>query len=278
MSADRPETVRIALVQYTGAASLAENIAQARPMLEDAAGAGAEMIFLPEVANLVQRNAEKARREVQAEADDPFLAMVRDVAKSKSVWIQACLAVQPGDADDRLANRALLIGPDGGTAARYDKIHMFDVALSGGETYRESATYRPGDRAVLADTPWGGIGLTICYDMRFPYLYRDLAGKGAVMLTAPSAFTRKTGTAHWHTLLRARAIETGSFVIAAAQTGDHPDGRRTYGHSLVVDPWGGIVAELGTEPGILTADLDLALVGRVRSMIPSLDNGRSYGF
>ncbi|MEQ9488766.1 MAG: carbon-nitrogen hydrolase family protein [Alphaproteobacteria bacterium] len=270
--------MRIALVQYTGAASLAENIAQARPMLEDAAGAGAEMIFLPEVANLVQRNAEKARREVQAEADDPFLAMVRDVAKSKSVWIQACLAVQPGDADDRLANRALLIGPDGGTAARYDKIHMFDVALSGGETYRESATYRPGDRAVLADTPWGGIGLTICYDMRFPYLYRDLAGKGAVMLTAPSAFTRKTGTAHWHTLLRARAIETGSFVIAAAQTGDHPDGRRTYGHSLVVDPWGGIVAELGTEPGILTADLDLALVGRVRSMIPSLDNGRSYGF
>lgn len=247
-------------------------------MLLNAAVAGAEMIFLPEVANLVQRNAEKARREVQAEANDPFLAMVMDVAKTKSVWIQACLAVQPGDADGRLANRALLIDPDGGISARYDKIHMFDVALSGGETYRESATYRPGEQAVVADTPWGGIGLTICYDMRFPYLYRDLAGKGAVMLTAPSAFTRKTGSAHWHALLRARAIETGCFVIAAAQTGDHPDGRKTYGHSLVVDPWGEVLADQGTEPGILMADIDLSWVARVRSMIPSLDNGRSYRF
>ncbi len=273
-----PDSLRVALIQYTGAAVLDENIAQAQPMLLQAVEAGAEMIFLPEVANLVQRNADLARQQVRPEADDPYLAMVREIAGEKSVWIQVCLAVQPGDPDGRLANRALLISPDGGISARYDKIHMFDVALSGGEIYRESSTYRPGDRAVLADTPWGKFGLTICYDMRFPYLYRDLAQQGATLLTAPSAFTRKTGTAHWHALLRARAIETGSFVIAAAQTGDHPDGRKTYGHSLVVDPWGEVVADQGTDPGVLVADLDLSAISRVRSMVPSLDNGRSYRF
>lgn len=273
------ETLRVALVQYTGATKIAENMLLARPMLLQAAENGADVIFLPEVANVVQRDADAARQEVKTESDDPFLDMVRCIARDKQTWIHiGSLAMQPGDADGRLANRGLLIDQTGAINARYDKIHMFDVALAGGETYRESSTYRPGERAVLAATPWGAMGLTICYDMRFPSLYRDLALKGATLLTAPSAFTRKTGMAHWHTLLRARAIETGSFMIAAAQTGDHPDGRKTYGHSLVVDPWGEVVADKGVEPGVLFADLDLTMVDRVRSMIPSLKNMQSYEF
>lgn len=279
MTLSNIETLRVALLQYTGATKIAENMELARPMLLRAAENGADVIFLPEVANVVQRDADAARQEVRTEADDPFLDMVCCFARDKQIWIHiGSLAVQPGDSDGRLANRGLLIDPTGTINARYDKIHMFDVALSGGETYRESNTYRPGGRAVLAAMPWGKMGLTICYDLRFPSLYRDLALKGATVLTAPSAFTRKTGMAHWHTLLRARAIETGSFMIAAAQTGDHPDGRKTYGHSLVVDPWGEVIADQGVEPGVLFADLDLTMIDRARAMIPSLNNGQSYQF
>lgn len=279
MTLSNIETLRVALVQYTGATKIVENMRLARPMLLHAAEKGADVIFLPEVANVVQRDADAARQEVKTEAEDPFLDMICCIARDNQIWINiGSLAIQSGDPDGRLANRGLLIDSTGTIHARYDKIHMFDVALSGGETYRESNTYRPGGRAVLAVAPWGKMGLTICYDMRFPSLYRDLALKGAMILTAPSAFTRKTGMVHWHTLLRARAIETGCFMIAAAQTGDHPDGRKTYGHSLVVDPWGEVIADQGTEPGVLFADLDLTAVERVRAMIPSLKNGQSYQF
>ena len=279
MTATSTEKLRVALVQYTGAVTIAENIRIVSPQVQQAVDGGAGMVFLPEVANLVQRKAEAARLEVTTETEDPFLKTICDLAEQTSTWIHiGSLAVQPGDKDGRLANRGFLIDAKGAISARYDKIHMFDVALSGGETYRESNTYRPGDRAVMADTPWGKLGLTICYDMRFPHLYRDLASRGVSILTAPSAFTRKTGTAHWHTLLRARAIENSCFMIAAAQTGDHPDGRKTYGHSLVVDPWGEIIADQGTEPGVLFADLDLTAVDRVRTMIPSLNNNQTYRF
>lgn len=271
--------LKIALVQYTGAQTIDENTDTVRPMLREAAEGSARFVFLPEVANLVQRNADTVRAEVRSESEDRFLKMVRESAREHDVWVHVgSLAVQPENGDGRLANRAVIVAPDGSVVARYDKIHMFDVSLSGGEMYRESNTYRPGETAVLADTPWGRIGVTICYDMRFPGLYRDLAQRGAVILTAPSAFTRKTGTAHWHTLLRARAIENGCFVVAAAQTGDHADGRKTYGHSLVVSPWGEVIADQGTDEGVLFADLDLAQVGEVRSMIPSLNNGKSYRF
>jgi predicted amidohydrolase len=177
---------------------------------------------------------------------------------------------------DRAANRAFLIDPRGEIVARYDKIHMFDVDLAGGESYRESRTYRPGELAVLADLPWGRLGVTICYDLRFPALYRALAEAGATMLTIPSAFTVQTGEAHWHPLMRARAIENGCFVFAAAQCGQHESGRTTYGHSLIVDPWGRILAEGGTEPGIVTAEIDLEQVANARSRIPSLQHGRRF--
>jgi predicted amidohydrolase len=178
--------------------------------------------------------------------------------------------------EDRFANRGFLINPDGEITARYDKIHMFDVDLAHGESYRESNGFRPGDRATLAETPWGGYGMAVCYDVRFPHLFRDLARAGARILAIPAAFTRTTGQAHWHSLLQARAIENGCFVIAPAQCGDHEDGRKTFGHSLIIDPWGKILGDGGEKPGVIRATLDISRVDEVRAMIPSLNNDLPY--
>jgi predicted amidohydrolase len=216
---------------------------------------------------------------LRPEAEDPTLAALRDEAARAGIWLLiGSLGVQTGAADGRLANRSLLVGPDGGIAARYDKIHMFDVNVSETEVYRESAAYRPGGRAVLARTPLAAIGLTVCYDLRFPHLYRRLAQAGAEILTVPAAFNHITGAAHWEVLLRARAIETGCFVLAPAQCGFHAEragrGRRTHGHSLAVAPWGEVLADGGSEPGVTHVTLDLGEVARARGRVPSLEHDR----
>ncbi len=270
------DTLRVACVQITGKPRIEDNIALMDPMIRDAAAKGAELVCLPEICNLVQKNREEQRKAIRTEAEDPALAAFRGLARELGIWIHAgSLAIKPDDGD-RLANRGFLIAPDGAIRATYDKIHMFDVDLKNAESYRESFSYRPGDRAVLAQTPWGGYGMGVCYDVRFPALFRDLAGAGAKILTMPACFTQPTGKAHWHVLLRARAIENGCFVIAAAQCGAHEDGRKTYGHSLIVDPWGEVLADAGPDEGIVLADLDLSRVDEVRGMVPSLKNGRDY--
>jgi predicted amidohydrolase len=211
----------------------------------------------------------------QPEDANEVLAAMRDLARDRARWLLiGSIFVRTGE--DSVANRSYLLAPDGGVAATYDKIHMFDVDLEGGESYRESNVFAPGDAAVAADTPCGRLGLTVCYDVRFPALYRALAKSGAEVLTVPAAFTRKTGQAHWHVLLRARAIETGCWVLAPAQCGDHEDGRETYGHALIVDPWGEVVADAGETPGVIMAEIDTARVAKARGMIPSLWNDRPF--
>jgi predicted amidohydrolase len=209
------------------------------------------------------------------EAEDASVAGYRDLAVETGAWLLAGSLVLRG-AGDKLVNRSLLIGPTGEIAARYDKIHMFDVEIPDGQSYRESRAYQGGARAVTAELPWGRLGLTVCYDMRFAYLYRALAKAGAAFLTVPSAFTRFTGEAHWHVLLRARAIETGCYVIAPAQCGDHEGGRETYGHSLIVAPWGEVLADGGTAPGVTLAAIDPAKVDEARAMVPALDHDRDF--
>ena len=211
------------------------------------------------------------------ERDDAVLTAVRATAAEHSIWVSlGSLALRPDAGDGRLVNRGLLIGPDGAIVARYDKIHLFDVDLDKGETYRESNAYAPGRQAVVAATPWGGIGLSVCYDIRFPALYAALAHAGAEIVVIPAAFTVPTGAAHWHVLLRARAIETQAFIVAAAQSGVHADGRATFGHSLVVDPWGTVLLDMGTEPGGEICEIDLSAVAAARVRIPSLNAGRSF--
>lgn len=270
------DTLRAACVQITGKPRVEDNIALIDPMIRAAAAQGADLVCLPEICNLVQKNREEQQKQVRTEAEDPALAAFRALAKELGIWIHAgSLAIRPEEGD-RLANRGFLIAPDGTIRAKYDKIHMFDVDLENAESYRESFSYRPGEQAVLAQTPWGGYGMGVCYDVRFPALFRDLAGAGAKVLTMPACFTQPTGKAHWHVLLRARAIENGCFVIAAAQCGEHEDGRKTYGHSLIIDPWGDVLADAGPDQGIILADLDMARVDEVRGMVPSLKNGRDY--
>lgn len=270
------DSLRIGLVQVTSTTKTDENADLTEASIRKAAAKGAELISLPEVVNLVDMRKGRSSQEARTEDDDPCLARYRALAKELGVWIHAGSLVIKLEDDDRMANRAYVIDNQGDIRARYDKIHMFDVDLEGGESYRESKLFRPGDKAVLVDTPWGKIGLTICYDLRFPHLHRQLAEAGARILLNPAAFTRKTGKAHWHTLLTARAIETTCFVAAAAQCGDHEDGRETFGHSLVVAPWGDVVADGGEKPGVVVADLDLALVDQARGMVPSLCNGRPF--
>ena len=270
------EILRLGLVQPTSTASIERNIALIEPMIREAARAGAQMISLPEVVNLTQMNREKSVVQAHLEADDPFLAHCQMLAKELNVWIHiGSLVVKLGD-DERMGNRAFMIDDQGAIRARYDKIHMFDVDLADGESYRESTSFRPGKEAVCVDTPWGIVGLTICYDVRFPQLHRALAAAGAKLILNPAAFTRKTGLAHWHALLIARAIENGCFIAAAAQTGDHEDGRQTFGHSLIIAPWGDVLADAGTDQGVITVDLDLAKVDAAHIMIPSLKNGRDF--
>jgi predicted amidohydrolase len=244
-------------------------------LIDEAKSAGAEYAQTPEMTNILAANREQLLGAAVAEEIDASLAAFRERARKLGIYVHVgSLAIKISP--DRAVNRGFLIDPKGEIAARYDKIHMFDVDLDNGESYRESRTYRPGELAVLADLPWGRLGVTICYDLRFPALYRALAEAGATMLAIPSAFTKQTGEAHWHTLMRARAIENGCFVLAAAQGGRHENGRDTFGHSLIVDPWGRIVGEGGTEPGVIMADIDLGEVAKARARIPSLQHGRRF--
>ena len=243
-------------------------------LVRRAAAEGAAFIQTPEMTNILERDRALLFDKVSPEESDATLAALREVARRAKVVVQVgSLAVKAGE---RLANRAILIGPDGDILARYDKLHMFDVDLPDGESWRESRTYAPGHLAVAADTHLARIGLTICYDVRFPALYRALAKAGSAILTAPACFTRQTGEAHWHVLQRARAIETGSFMISAAQAGTHEDGRETFGHSVIVDPWGRVLADGGVEPGFVVAEIDLAEVEAARGRIPALRNARPF--
>jgi len=268
-------TLVAACVQVNAGTEIGPNLEAAATLVRRARDAGAEFIALPENVAFIAQGRAKVLARVTPEAGHPALPVFRDLARETGAWL---LVGSLGIAleDGRVANRSFLIGADGAVAGRYDKIHMFDVDLPGGESYRESATFRPGERAVVAPTPWGGLGMTVCYDLRFAYLFRALAQGGASLITVPAAFTAPTGRAHWHVLLRARAIETGCFVIAPAQCGTHDEGRKTYGHSLIVGPWGEILAEAGEEPGIVTATLDLARVAECRAMVPALRHDRPF--
>lgn len=265
--------LRVACVQMRSGVEVAANIAAATALVREAAGQGARLVATPEMTNLLDIRPGMARPKIVAEADDPTLAALRALAAELGIWLLIGSIAVTLEGEDRLANRSFLIAPDGSVRARYDKIHMFDVEVGDGQSYRESRSYRPGDRAVLAETEFGKLGMTICYDVRFPHLYRKLAQAGAGILTIPAAFTRVTGQAHWHVLVRARAIETGSFVIAPAQGGRHEDGRETFGHSLIVSPWGEVLAEkVDDTPGVIVADLDMDAVAKARERIPSLGN------
>lgn len=274
-------TLRVGLTQLNCSDDPVANLPQTQGLIAQAADQGATLVATPEVTNIVSTSRSHQIDVLHPEADDPTLQALREQAKALGIWLLiGSLALKTDDPDGRFANRSFLIDPSGEIIARYDKIHMFDVVVSETESYRESAGYRPGQAACLAQTPFGALGMTICYDMRFPALYRELAQAGAGILTAPSAFSPVTGAAHWHSLLRARAIETGSFVIAPAQTGAHSISqgrpRSTYGHSLVIDPWGTVLLDAGTEVGAFVVDLDLSLIETTRGKIASLTHDRAY--
>ena len=275
MSAAPNAAFKVGLVQMRSGVDPQINLATALAAIEEAAGAGAAYVLTPEMTNIMEIKRDKLFASIADEERDPTLAALRDAARKLSIYIHiGSLAVKASP--DKAANRSFLIDRRGDVVARYDKIHMFDVDLADGESYRESRNYRAGELAVVADLPWGRLGVTVCYDLRFPALYRALAEAGASFFAIPAAFTKQTGEAHWHVLMRARAIENGCFVFAAAQGGKHENGRETFGHSLVVDPWGQIIAEAGTEPGVIVAEVDPALVAAARSRIPSLVNGRRF--
>jgi deaminated glutathione amidase len=270
-------------IQFTSARDYEPNIRVVADLIRRARDAGADFVLTPENTGLTEPVGRLRRAKARDEANHPVLAALRDVARETGAWLLiGSLAVdlsrEPGEADgeSRLANRSYLVDPSGAVVARYDKIHMFDVDLAGGESYRESNAFRPGGRAVLAETPWGILGMTVCYDLRFPHLYRALAQAGADFLAIPSAFTVPTGKAHWHALMRARAIENGCYVFAPAQWGEHAEGRRTYGHSLVVDPWGEVLADAGEGVGIISARIDVAAIAKARRMVPSLRHDRHF--
>ena len=273
--------MRAALVQLTVTDDPAANLPVTLGLVREAVAGGAGFVLTPELTNGLSSSRAHQRSVFRHEEDDETLAALRDEAKAAGIWLLiGSLGLLTHDADGRFANRSLLVGPDGEVKARYDKIHMFDVNVSETEVYRESDGYRPGARAVLAETPFARVGMTVCYDVRFPALYRRLAQAGAEILTVPAAFNHITGAAHWETLLRARAIETGCFVLAPAQTGFHPEahgkGRRTHGHSLAVAPWGEVLADGGTEPGVTFVDLDLARVAEARHRVPSLTHDQDF--
>jgi predicted amidohydrolase len=268
--------MKIALIQTRTPATHAAALSHVLPLVREAAAGGARFILTPEGTNILQRDREALLPQLVRLADDPVVNGLRDAARELGVWIDVGSALVKRE-DGKAANRQALIRPDGSIAATYDKLHMFDVDLPTGETARESATYEPGDRAVTAEVDGVLFGLTICYDLRFPALFRALALAGAQVMTIPAAFTRPTGEAHWEVLMRARAIETGAWVLAAAQGGFHEDGRGTYGRSLVVGPWGEVAAKLDhDEPGVLLADLDPATSAKARAAIPNLINARVF--
>lgn len=270
-----PATLRVGLVQMCSGRDLARNVRDASALIREAASGGARYIQTPEVTDLMELDRERLFAVAEPEAAHAGLRQFRALAQELQVWLHlGSLVVKASET--KLANRAFVISPAGEIVARYDKIHMFDVDLPNGEVYRESANYEPGTEAVVAPLPWGGLGLSICYDLRFPHLYRALAKAGASFLAVPAAFTRLTGEAHWVTLLRARAIEAQCFVFAAAQGGLHEHGRETFGHSLVVSPWGQILAEGGVHPSVIFADVDLSEIASVRSRVPSLRHDRAF--
>ena len=265
-----------ACVQNTAERDVAPTMATLSDLIRRARDAGGDLIMTPEVCAMLEPRRKLAATKVELEESNAALAMFKDLAKETGAWILVgSMAVKLSDGD-RFANRSFLVTPEGDVTAKYDKIHMFDVDVAEGESYRESRGYRPGDHATLAATPWGALGMTVCYDMRFPYLYRELAKAGADFLAAPSAFTVPTGRAHWHVLLRARAIENGCFMFAPAQVGEHAEGRKSYGHSLIVDPWGEVLADGGEEVGFVTAEIDVSKVAEARAKVPSLFNDREY--
>ena len=275
MTAGNSGKFRVGLIQMRSTRTPKENFAAAAALIREAKQAGADYVQTPEMTNLMEVKRDALFATIAAEEDDATLAAFRMLARELGIHVHVgSLAIRVGDS--RAANRAFVIDPAGEIAARYDKIHMFDVDLANGESYRESRTYVPGEQAVLVDLPWGRMGVTICYDLRFPALYRALAEAGASFLAIPSAFTRQTGEAHWHVLMRARAVENGCFVIAAAQGGRHENGRETFGHSLVVDPWGKVIAEGEAEPGLIMAEIDPAEIAAARSRVPSLQHGRRF--
>lgn len=266
---------RAACVQLNSGSDLGANLRAASTAVRTAAAGGAQLIALPEYAVLLDGSGRVMRENSYPEQAHPALEAFRALARECGVWLLlGSLTVKLDEA--LLANRSYLLAPDGAVAAAYDKIHMFDVTLPSGKAIRESSAYRPGARAVVAPTPWGGLGMTVCYDLRFPQLFRALSQAGALFLAVPSSFQRETGVAHWHALLRARAIENLAYVLAPAMCGEHPNGRSTYGHSLIVDPWGRVIAELGDEPGICYAEIDPAEVQRVRGMLPALTHDRPF--
>jgi predicted amidohydrolase len=267
--------MRVALLQMTSGIDPAANARALVEGLEAAAAGGAAMAFTPEMTGLIDRDRKRAAAHIVGEGEDSVLAAAREAAARLGLWVHlGSLALRPGGDEARFINRAFVIDGEGAMRARYDKLHLFDVDLPTGESWRESAAYAPGEGAVVVTTPAGRLGLSICYDMRFPDLYRALSDAGAEILAAPAAFTVPTGQAHWHVLLRARAIEAGCFVIAAAQTGQHADGRQTYGHSLVVDPWGEVLLDMGEEAGIGFAEIELERLHDVRARVPALRHRR----
>ena len=271
-----------ACVQFTAGPEPEPNLRAVSDLIRRAREAGADFVMTPEASNFIE-SGKRRREKARGEADDPFLAGMRALAKETGAWLLlGSLVIDPAGepaaetGEARLANRSFLVDPAGAIVARYDKIHMFDIDLPGGESYRESNAYRPGDGTVVAATPWGRLGMSVCYDVRFPHLYRALAQAGAEFLTVPSVFTVPTGSAHWHVLLRARAIENGCFVFAPAQWGEHAAGRCSYGHSLIVDPWGEVLADAGEGIGIASARIDPARIAEVRRMVPSLQHDRPF--
>ncbi len=267
---------RAACIQLCSSTDVSENLETAERLVREAAGRGAEYVQTPEMTNIVERSREALDAKIRLEADDPAVGHFASLAAELGIVLHiGSLALRA--ADGKIANRAMLFGRDGAVLARYDKIHLFDAVLPNGESWRESAVYHPGERAIVADLPWLRLGISICYDIRFPQLFRTHAHAGAAALTAPAAFTRQTGEAHWHVLQRARAIENGAFVISAAQAGRHADGRETYGHSMIVGPWGEMLAEAGgAGPEVAIAEIDPALSAAARQRIPALKNERPF--
>lgn len=270
-----PATFKAAMIQMRSGLVPSANLSDAMRLIGEAKAAGADYVQTPEMTNIMEVKRDRLFATIMEEDADTTLAALREQARKLGLYIHVgSMAIKI--APEKAANRGFLITPKGEIAARYDKIHMFDVDLEHGESYRESNNYRAGDIAITADLPWGRLGLSVCYDLRFPALYRALAEAGSTMLAIPSAFTQQTGEAHWHILMRARAIENTCFVMAAAQGGKHDNGRSTFGHSLIVDPWGRILAEGGSEPGIIMAEIDHAVVAEARARMPSLQHGRRF--
>lgn len=267
-----------ACIQNNAQSNISDNLPIVRDLVKEAAGRGADFIALPECVSLMEPDNKALRAKVPEEKDHPFLPMYEEEARASGAWILGgTLAVKVRDAngEDKIANRLYLFNPAGQIAATYDKIHMFDVDL-GSVSYKESATYAPGDQAVVTALPWGNLGLSICYDIRFAYLYRALAQAGAGILCAPAAFTKITGEAHWHILQRARAIETGCFMISPGLCGSHAEGKETFGHSVIIDPWGEVLADGGPDVGVITAEIDMTKVAETRGKVPALTHDREF--